>query len=374
MKILRVANIDLKPSGGMAKVMVRTTEILRDQGYIVDILGSDDLLTGTNSFYRNYILPFRIGKIIANHIAKRGAYDVVEIHEPLSYGLLNQIKKIDRNKRPALVIMSHGVEERGRKVVALYDQSQSFLKNINSKIREILINRAFRFADAVMCLNSQDLNFLISKGINNAHLIRNGVDKSLIEVGKILNKTNKVKNILFLGTWLRRKGCHLLSGAITNLFKKFDGITLTIAGSGCENNLILDNFMEEHHGRIKIIQKFEGNNDLISIISECDVFVLPSIFEGFPLSMLEAAALKKLLIVADNSGMADFIKNRVNGLLFPTNDIKGFTNTLFDCLAFPGKYLNLPDEAYKSVQDYTWDNATKDLITVYDLACLKKQY
>ena len=67
----------------------------------------------------------------------------------------------------------------------------------------------------------------------------------------------------------------------------------------------------EFVGRIKRPEKF---------ITESDIFVLPSLFEGFGLVLLEAAAAGVPAIAARNTAMAEVIVDRETGLLFSTGD------------------------------------------------------
>lgn len=55
-------------------------------------------------------------------------------------------------------------------------------------------------------------------------------------------------------------------------------------------------------------------------IAQSDIFVLPSLFEGFGLVLLEAAAAEVPAIAASNTAMAEVIVDRETGLLFKTSD------------------------------------------------------
>lgn len=47
----------------------------------------------------------------------------------------------------------------------------------------------------------------------------------------------------------------------------------------------------------------------------CGFFILPSLWEGLPISLLEAMYLKKICLVSDVIGNRDVIKNGINGLI-----------------------------------------------------------
>lgn len=66
--------------------------------------------------------------------------------------------------------------------------------------------------------------------------------------------------------------------------------------------------------------------DALKIIEECDVFLLPSLWEGLPLSLLEAMYLKKMCVVSNVIGNKDVIESGKNGYI--CNSLDEFIDTL----------------------------------------------
>lgn len=56
-------------------------------------------------------------------------------------------------------------------------------------------------------------------------------------------------------------------------------------------------------------------NEVLSLASDADIFLLPSLWEGLPMALLEAMYLKKICLVSDVSGNNDVIKDGINGFL-----------------------------------------------------------
>lgn len=59
-------------------------------------------------------------------------------------------------------------------------------------------------------------------------------------------------------------------------------------------------------------------NEAMKRLAEADVFLLPSLWEGLPISLLEAMFLKKLCIVSDVIGNRDVIRTGMNGFIAGT--------------------------------------------------------
>src|SRR6185369_7277355 len=68
--------------------------------------------------------------------------------------------------------------------------------------------------------------------------------------------------------------------------------------------------------RVSLIQT-NGDAENALLLEQADIFILPSIFEGTPLSLMEAMASALPVVTTDTCGMRDVIQNGKNGLLVP---------------------------------------------------------
>ncbi|GAH30070.1 unnamed protein product, partial [marine sediment metagenome] len=56
--------------------------------------------------------------------------------------------------------------------------------------------------------------------------------------------------------------------------------------------------------------------------SSCDIFCLPSIHEGFPLSIAEALSIGLVIVASTVEGTPEAIRENVNGFLFKPKNFK----------------------------------------------------
>ncbi len=89
--------------------------------------------------------------------------------------------------------------------------------------------------------------------------------------------------------------------------------------------------MEERARELGVADRvvFLGSrNDIPELLSACDVFILPSILEGLPLSILEAMSASKPVIATDIGGTNEIIIDGENGLLVPPGDSKALAEKI----------------------------------------------
>jgi glycosyltransferase involved in cell wall biosynthesis len=371
MKILRVADVANHRAGGMARMMHFTADALRADGHQVDFLFSEELGGQPGARLRRFALPWRLPGMIRRRMQEFGAYDVVEVHEPLAGGYAWQ-RKIGRSL-PPLVVLSHGLEARSHQATLAYRQQRGLPISLKERWAPLATvwqaNFALRNAQAVVCLNSEDQQFLIAQGIASERLVRiaNGVEDTFLKAGAARSAPGREQRILFCGTWVERKGIGELVPAATAVLREFAQARLTIAGCGVAEPVVRASFPTEIQERLTVLPSVAPDT-LPNLYSGHDIFVLPSYFEGFPLVMLEAAALKLAIIATDTCGMRDFVRQAQNGLLVPPSRPEELAQRLRDALGNPAWCAELGEQAHQDACRLTWDVVARGLLTAYEIA------
>jgi colanic acid/amylovoran biosynthesis glycosyltransferase len=132
----------------------------------------------------------------------------------------------------------------------------------------------------------------------------------------IVARLHKVKNIDTL-----MKACTVL---------KDEGVAFRclVVGSGTEE-MKLKKLVSRLH--LTDVVSFIGpvlREHIMEYYNKADVFVLPSLSEGLPVTIMEAMAMKVPVVASDITGMTELVKNNKTGLLFKTYDYK----MLADCI------------------------------------------
>lgn len=172
-------------------------------------------------------------------------------------------------------------------------------------------------------------------------------------------QSKKTFDILFVGQLSVRKGLHYL----INAFKKFDHPNKRLHIVGVETEEI-----DFFKGLIKfedniIFHGIKKDNNLRDMYNFADVFVLPSLEEGFAFVIKEALACGCPVIVSENTGAKEFVQENDCGLVVPIKDSNSITKSL-DQLNEDRTLLQKFSENAKVIsKNNTWDKYTEELNT-----------
>lgn len=182
-----------------------------------------------------------------------------------------------------------------------------------------------RWAEKVIAVCNNDKELLIRFGLKpkKVTLIYNGI--STIEERKSLPQFDGLK-IGTIASLIKRKGINYLIEAIDLITKKFKDVGLFIIGEGEERGR-LESLVERL--KIKRYIFFLGGLPFArSYINNFDIFVLPSLFESLPVSIIEAYAEKKPVIASNVGGIPELVKDEETGILVPPKDTKALASAI----------------------------------------------
>ena len=147
-------------------------------------------------------------------------------------------------------------------------------------------------------------------------IIENWIDIKPYKDLPILHRSiNEPVTILFL-SWLdTNKGIYELINATKMLKKHRSDFKVLIAGMGEAYYGVINEIKNESLQDCIELYGWAIGSDKISVLRRSDIFVLPSYFEGFPNSLMEAMAAGKACIATNVGSIPDMITNKVNGLI-----------------------------------------------------------
>lgn len=206
--------------------------------------------------------------------------------------------------------------------VIIAPRSGHLIKDVesNGKISKF-IPYVLSKADAVICQSGYWKNYFTNLcgdyDSNKFYVIQNWID--VVPYSDISNSetgSNPVE-ILYLAWVDENKGIFELITAAKDLLQENLNFTLTIAGNGRAYDEIAMEIKKHQLEEKIILYGWALGKEKLGLLKKCNIFVLPSYYEGYPNSLLEAMASSTACIATAVGAIPDIIDDGINGFLVP---------------------------------------------------------
>ncbi|MFN3532199.1 MAG: glycosyltransferase family 4 protein [Candidatus Brocadia sp.] len=123
-------------------------------------------------------------------------------------------------------------------------------------------------------------------------------------------------------------------------------------------------------GIYESVQFLGARTDVHELLSAIDVFVLSSLWEGQPISIMEAGATGKPVIATDIDGVADILVNEKNALLVPVKDPNALAAAMMRLIKDAGLRTHLSSSIKATVsENFTAESMAKKIGALYQETC-----
>jgi L-malate glycosyltransferase len=256
----------------------------------------------------------------------------------------------------------------GTKCKVIYTEHSRWQLEELSPLKKVLNRALLTKADGVVAISRQIEKYYISKlylGRNKVHLITNGIeigqfgDRNGSKIRKGLGIGENDKVIGTIANLRPEKNHKLLIGAFSEVARVFQGASLVLVGLDCMDGQV-QRFASES-GASERIHFLGRRDDVPDLLGLFDVFCLPSIHEGLPLTVLEAMSAGVPVIGADVLGINEVITDNMNGLLFPSNDMNKLSEVILQLLTDHSLMKRLSEAANLFVaEQYNLDKKVRE--------------
>jgi glycosyltransferase involved in cell wall biosynthesis len=369
MRILVAHLVSSARRGGMSRLMGRSHDELERAGHDITYLSADDVPAAVRGRGGRFLFPWTVRKAVVDAARRGRPYHVVNVHEP--HGAPVAAFRHGQNGT-AVVAMTHGVEQRGWDVSLQRADTRPALKTrCLYPLSSLWQSRvALQRADHVICLNVQDRDFLQERfGVDGARITRvtPGADAVFGEAAG--TRTYEVpKRLLFAGTWIARKGTRVLAAAYERLCAAGSRLELDVLGAGEHADRIRAHFVPSLRERVRVLPA-EDDRGIAAAMAGADIFVLPSLFEGTPLTLIEAMWSGLPVVTTATAGMKDVVRHDTDGLLVEPGDVGSLTLALARLSDDPALCRRLGMAAHAAaITRYTWAQTAETFESAYRTA------
>lgn len=224
-----------------------------------------------------------------------------------------------------------------------------------------------RFASCITALTNIRANE-IKEGLNCQPLIvPNGVDSKLFHPTNI--HTKLPFHPLKLITVSRLTNVKRINDVIIALSKAVvvnKNIHLTVVGDGEEQvnlrQLVIDLNLD---GNVKFMG-FVTQEEKIKLLQESHLFLIPSLYEGFPLTILEAFATCLPVIATPVSGVSELVHPKKTGFIVPFCSPESISDAILNIMNHTSEEYNQMRENCRQISEqYDWQKVAEEYEKIY---------
>ncbi|MBI5997585.1 glycosyltransferase [Clostridium perfringens] len=286
-------------------------------------------------------------------IKYKDKYDVIHSHLSYSQYYVALIRLLDKNKK--LITTEHSTFNERRKY-KIFKVIEKWLYSAYDNI--VVINNDNKASMIKWQSSISDKIIVISNGIDVKKFI-NG-KKERINEG-ILIKNKKSQKILMVAAFRKEKNHEIIVNAMNKLD---DNKVLILVGTGPEEYINNIKCLIDKNGINSRVFLLGERTDVEDIMKCCDLFVLPSRWEGFGLVVAEAMASGLPVVASNVQGVREVVGDC--GLLFENENIQdliGKINRIFTMSKEERKILT--DMARKRSLKYSIENTFEKYLDLY---------
>jgi glycosyltransferase involved in cell wall biosynthesis len=362
-------NVPRGNRGGMALMMESMHTALDAFGWETEYFTADDMAGVGNPRLRRHTFTWHARRHAREAFLRGEPYGIINVHEPAGATLV--FGKL-RLGNPAVVAMSHGLEQRYWELRLRNDANGPEPPTLKERVTFPLVSLwqswlTLRNADHVLCSNEVDRDFLI----NRLHIDPGKVTPIIHAAGPEFSRVaprrrydRPCTKIVFSGTWTERKGVRQVAEAFTVLASKYQALRLGILGAGVPAMRVLADFPEPLHSRITVYPP-ASHADCAEILLDYDIFLLPSFFEGGPLTLVEAMHTA-MPCITTSSWLGSLVKDGQNSLLVAPGSSEAIVSALQQLITDASLRERLGQQGFADVVGkHTWSALAEIVNKVY---------
>ena len=240
-----------------------------------------------------------------------------------------------------------------------------------SRFDRLLYKLTLARADAVIA-QTNDMKSAIQKLYHrDVFVIPNGVDIdrfSRISRGKArirLNIEANEKILLFVGGLRPVKGVRYLIESMSIIKQRDRNIRLLIVGDGEQRRNLEKSTEKLNLGKWISFAGEIPSERVAEYLVASDIFVLPSLSEGFPLTVLEAMASGLPIVTTRVRGLPEIVKDNENGCLVQPKNPGQIAEKVLLLLENDDLRQRVSENNREKAKQYTWESVAKNLEEIY---------
>lgn len=289
--------------GGTENVILQLCEILKPlvNKVIVCSCGGVNVEKLSNMGIKHYPIP---------DIENKSFSTIISVSSTIS--------KIVKEENITLIHTHHRMAAFYVSLLGLYRKCEFFNTSHNTFDNKKALTRfAYKHANLIACGEMVKKNLVEVFNLNNVHVVHNSVPAFIGDVvlDPVISELHEKGYFVIgnVGRLSEQKGMEYFIDAVPDILKRHPEARFLIIGSG-EDEEKLKNQIDQLHIEDQVYL-LGYRNDIQNIMSQLDLVVLSSLWEGFPLTPIEAFSVGKTIVATGVDGTVEIVHDEKNGLL-----------------------------------------------------------
>ena len=219
-----------------------------------------------------------------------------------------------------------------------------------------------------LCLTEDAQNMAKSLIGGKLTIIPNGVNQSLFSP---LYASNIRKNIelICVSRLVTNKGLEDAICSMEFVVNKYPDAILRFVGAGPLHGSLVNLVNSLHLEKNVIFSGACKQEEVASYYNQARIFILPSLSEGFPLTVLEACSCGLPIILTPFQGAEEFIAQNNCGIIVPFSSPKNIANSVIQILENPTLEKTFICNSLLIAEERSWSQISKDYLNCYSRWC-----
>jgi glycosyltransferase involved in cell wall biosynthesis len=351
-KLLFVTHVPADPFGSVWHELSRRAAFARAQGHEAQVLGPADLGLARAGRLLPILLP-----IAAAHRLAREHADVAVFHSYAGAWFL--ASGAARRRSIGTAVMFHGLEP--LYFHALAREMERASRRLSWRFRMLhtvwlpaLLRASCARADRIYCLNQREAAHLAAErwcDPQRVAVVSHAVDPMWFVAR---DYAPRARRLLFVGQWLPAKGTRYLVEAFARLAAERPDLELVCAGVRAPAAVVRGDFPAAVADRVVVVPEIAAEA-LVAEHAAADLFVFPSLSEGFSGALLEAMASGLPIVATPAGAAADILEDGGNARLAPFADGAALARRIAELLDDPTRRAAIGRAAQETARRFTPD-------------------
>lgn len=325
--------------GGTENVVLQLCEILKPlvNKIVVCSCGGVNVEKLNNMGIKHYLIP---------DIENKSPSTIVSVSRTVS--------KIVKEENITIIHTHHRMAAFYISLLRLYKKCKFINTSHNTFDNKKTLTRfAYKHANLIACGEMVKKNLVEVFGLNKVQVVHNSVPafNGKVVSEPIISELHEAGCFVIgnVGRLSEQKGMEYFIQAVPDILKKHPEARFLIIGSG-EDEEKIRKLIDQLHIKDQVFL-LGYRNDVQNIMSQLDLVVLSSLWEGFPLTPIEAFSVGKTIVATGVDGTVEIVHDGKNGLIIEARAPEQISDKIIWMIEHPDERRNMEMEAQLSYRN-----------------------